>query len=358
MQAIAKGCFNKKWIVAQSLKLAPVDPVQLERSIHAFEILGRLADADVAFVFKGGTAVLLRLGTMGRLSVDVDIVTRMPTVRLEKTLADIGRRAPFHGWREKIRRKGGLPKRRHYYFAYKSVMLGTEDRVILDVLEEADLHSYISPLAVRMPFFSPDHRILVQVPSVECLLGDKLTAFAPHTVGIGYDADTTMQIVKQLFDIGRLFDAAGKLQDVADTYVAIFNAENSYRKNRFSMEQALLDTYQASLTLNGMGLTKGVDSETATLLQHGIDKVQSHLVQCRFTLQEAKVAAAKAALLSRLILHNHQELKLRDLRFDPANTECLKTAMIQRPLEYLNKLKGANNEAFHYWHKIQTLFGA
>ena len=76
---------------------------------------------------------------------------------------------------------------------------------------------------------------------------------------------------------------------------------------------------------------------------------------CRFTLQEAKVAAAKAALLSRLILHNRQDLRLRDLHFDPADTERLKTATISRPLEYLNKLKGANNEAFHYWHMIQTL---
>jgi hypothetical protein len=53
----------------------------------------------------------------------------------------------------------------------------------------------------------------VRLPTIESLLGDKLTAFAPTTVGVQLRTDEgqpgeLMQVAKQLFDIGTLFEAA------------------------------------------------------------------------------------------------------------------------------------------------------
>ena len=116
--------------MGEAAKLRPVDPVQLEKCILAFELLGRLADVGIPLIFKGGTAVLLT----------------------------------------------------------------------------------------------------VPVPTIEGLLGDKLTAFAPTTVGILYDPESPVDIIKQLFDVGQLFDAAKDIHQILDAYDRVFVAENRYRK--------------------------------------------------------------------------------------------------------------------------------
>lgn len=343
---------------AKEVELAPVDPVQLEKCILAFELLGRLADDGISFVFKGGTAVMRRLGVIRRLSVDVDIYCLMEKTRFEAKLADIGRRAPFHRWEQRHRRQPPLPRKRHYYFYYASDLSGKEDHVILDVVEEENLYPVVDNLLVEMPFFIPDHQIEVPVPSVEGLLGDKLTAFAPTTVGLPYDPDSPVDIIKQLFDIGQLFDAAADTASVCDAYAQVFAAENGYRGNPYTMEKALDDTYRAALTLSSIDLTRNIDIDNANQLRAGVKNIQPLLVQARFDLPAAKAAAGKAALLSRIILRNRRDLDLRRLRFTPDTVEDLKATTIPRPLEFLTKLRGANDEAFHYWHTIHRLFGA
>lgn len=49
-------------------------------------------------------------------------------------------------------------------------------------------------------------RIMVRVPCAECILGDKMTAFAPHTTGIPLGVGKSMEIIKQLFDVASLID--------------------------------------------------------------------------------------------------------------------------------------------------------
>ncbi|MBU0678605.1 MAG: nucleotidyl transferase AbiEii/AbiGii toxin family protein [Verrucomicrobia bacterium] len=336
-------------------KLAPVDPAQLEKCILAFELLGRLADADVPFIFKGGTAVLLRLGEIRRLSVDVDISLQWPKEKLEAKLADIGRRPPFIGWEERRRNSPPLPKKRHYYFAYRSAISGTEDHVILDVLDEGDLYPQIDDLPIQLPFIIPDHPITVSVPTVEGLLGDKLTAFAPGTVGLPYDKESPVDLIKQLFDVGHLFDVAQDLPMILVAYDHVFAAENSYRQSRFAQAEALDVSYDAALTLCSIDLTKKIDTEHAEILQAGVRNIRPLLVRSTFTLPEAKVAAVKVALISRIIRRDRRDLRLNDLRFDPAKRAALATATMAPPLDYLTKLRGVNDEAFHYWLKTQEV---
>jgi hypothetical protein len=51
-----------------------------------------------------------------------------------------------------------------------------------------------------------DKSVLVITIDINSILGDKLTAFAPNTTGIPYNAEKEKEILKQLFDIGNLFD--------------------------------------------------------------------------------------------------------------------------------------------------------
>lgn len=355
MQTIDKQCFTDKHIRDISKKLAPVDPAQLEKCILAFELLGRLAEADIPFIFKGGTAVLLRLGDIRRLSVDVDISLQWPKDKLEAKLANIGRRPPFIRWEERKRRSPPLPRKRHYYFAYRSAIAGIEDHVILDVLDEADLYPQVDALSIQMPFFKPDHRIAVPVPTVEGLLGDKLTAFAPATVGLPFDKESPVDLIKQLFDVGQLFDEAKDVPAILDAYDRVFTAENGYRKNQFTKAQVLDDSYEVALTLSSIDLTKKIHPEQASILQAGIKNIAPLLVTRTFTTPEAKAAAGKVALISRIIRLDLRDVRLNDLRYNPADKDYLAAASKERPLEFLTKLRGTNDEAFHYWCKTQEL---
>ena len=331
--------------------MPPVDPLQLERCIYAFEILGRLSDARIPFIFKGGTAVLLRLESLQRLSVDVDILCKMPRAKFEKELESKVRGKPFHGWEEKVR-KGGLPKRRHYYFHYKSQIDSKDNHIIIDVVEEKDkIYSNVQDVPVKMPFFSPDHSITVRVPCVNCLLSDKMTAFAPNTVGVEYDPENSMQIIKQLFDIGKLFDVADDIKLITQNYKMVFDAENSYRRGKYKINSALDDTFNTALLMAKMNIEKSSDPEKEKLLQTGINTIQSHLVKCNFKLNEAKVAAGKAALLS-VLIKNKSTKRLKDFKDNSKEIEKLRGLKLPGPYKFLQKLMSTNPEAFYYWHQV------
>ncbi len=75
------------------------------------------------------------------------------------------------------------------------------------------------------------HLIFVEVmcPEAECLLGDKLTAFAPRTTGFQYGANKEREIIEQLYDLGLLFDLSADLHLAAAEIRAIAAQELEHR---------------------------------------------------------------------------------------------------------------------------------
>lgn len=62
---------------------------------------------------------------------------------------------------------------------------------------------------------------MVKIPSLEDMLGDKLTAFAPHTSGIPFFKNGkpfSMEIMKQLFDVSSIIDRINNLDIVSSTF--------------------------------------------------------------------------------------------------------------------------------------------
>ena len=74
----------------------------------------------------------------------------------------------------------------HYNVAY----LSNGDRkesILLDVLYEDAQYEKVETLKVESPFIRLNGEPLtVRIPSVNDIMGDKLTAFAPNTSGIPY----------------------------------------------------------------------------------------------------------------------------------------------------------------------------
>lgn len=355
---IAEICFTTDWLEKKRRELRGVDPGLLERAIHAFALLGHLAESDLKFVFKGGTSLLLHVPVIRRLSIDIDILCSATATELDRILGEVAKVPPFIRHEEDERGSRGLPHRRHFKFFYTPLVAGNPaPYVFLDVVEEPHVPHDVIIKPIAPEILEIRREILVAVPTVESLLADKLTAFAPRTTGVPFTPakgqPDTMQIVKQLFDVGELFNLAEDLPAVRRVYQRVFDLENVYRGGGLTANDALEDTLQASLSIC-LHRLKGVqDTPEALMLEDGTRKLTSHLVNHRFNLDMAKVAAAKAGLLSRLIAKDDADLSLTFWRTIP-NFEVLRTLNIGGDWERLNRLKAANPESFYYWYQAST----
>lgn len=89
----------------------------------------------------------------------------------------------------------------------------------MDVIYEDSPYSRTEMVPIEMPFLRLEGEpLLVRVPAKEDILGDKLTAFAPNTIGIPPfkgDRNCNLEIIKQMYDISRLFET---VDDFTNTY--------------------------------------------------------------------------------------------------------------------------------------------
>ena len=90
------------------------------------------------------------------------------------------------------------------------------------------------------------------------------------------------------------------------------------------------------------------------MLEDGVRKLTSHLVNHRFNLDMAKLAAAKAALMARLIANEESGPLLGIFRTVPPPEE-LRQLEISGDWQRLNRLKATNPEAFWYWYQTSRL---
>ncbi len=355
---IANHCYSKEWIDAKRAELRVADPGLLEKCIHALELLGKLSEnLDWEFVFKGGTSLILLLPSFRRLSIDVDIVTPRSSEDYESILGKIGQSRPFLRYEEDRRGHDRLPKRRHYKFWFNSIYSRREDYVLLDILEEENNFPETQVLPIRSTFIEVEHSTSVRMPTIDCLAGDKLTAFAPTTVGVPLEEGSSMQVAKQLFDIGELIGLVNNLTGVAKTYDILFELENSYRGNVHTRENALKDTLQSCLTLSKHGL-KGWTGDQSVLLLEGAKRLQNHLVRSKFGIDEARIAAGKTAFLATLLLSGKTNFNIKGNLYHGTPEDIQRIKKLSIPSGHLSSLNGirkANPEAFHYWHLSSTI---
>ena len=198
----------------------------LEKSIVALQLLGHLAESGLPFQFKGGSSLLLRLNPIRRLSIDVDIVTQAKPDELHAVLARISRLTPLAGHEHDAKRDKELPPKKHYRVFFPSAIEPKTDHVLLDVLFEPDATPHSEPVAIATSFITPEREVRVAVPTVDALLGDKLGAFAPRTIGILHHPERKTDIAKQLFDVAALFDAATDLRVAAEVMPASTRASS------------------------------------------------------------------------------------------------------------------------------------
>ena len=194
------------------------DPLLLERCVYAFGLLEAITRVGMPFVFKGGTSLMLLLEHPMRLSTDIDIIVR-PGTDVDEYIEKASKIFPFVSCEEQKRVGKNNIEKRHFKFIYDSPINHRNIYILLDILFEEPGYAQIIEKPIKSDLIGvEDPQLQVLVPSIECILGDKLTAFAPHTIGIPLHADKDMEIIKQFYDILTLIDVAKDYSLVRDTY--------------------------------------------------------------------------------------------------------------------------------------------
>lgn len=350
MHGLRACCFDKTWITSKSKELV-YDPMLLEKTIHAFALLGYLAGSGESFVFKGGTSIIIHVPEIKRLSIDIDIVFGGDADEFKAKLSRILGK-PFVRHEEDNRGDRGLPNRRHFKFFYNSEVTKIEEHVLLDmVLENPSYIPFAEEKNINAPFLEISKKQAVKVLTIEGLLGDKLTAFAPHTIGVPFQTskgiNMSMQVAKQLFDIGELFDVADNFNKVQKAFTETYIKENGYHNNRFTESQVLQDTTDLSLAVCLIRLKGSQNTPDTEKIEDGLNRLKSHIAGRKFRIDfEAKVAASKVFCLANS-LKNNRILNFED-KYSSDKIEIIKNVELPVPHKRLNRLKPILPEAFYY----------
>lgn len=346
---ISSRCFTKDWIDHLREIYPKTDPILLEKTIYAFELLGLLVQSEQSFIFKGGTALLLHIPDANRLSIDVDIVGKFEIDALKKFIKG----SQFIDINEDFRESKGIPKK-HFAFTYSSLFQQANSNILLDVLEVNNPYSHIIMKPINHHLFEIEESLSVSLPTIEGLLGDKLTAFAPETIGVSYGINKSMEILKQLYDIGILFDKASDIKTLRSNYQSVYFIENQFRDSKFNHDNVLEDTIDTSYLLCQLDLRSAIENKKTQELRNGILQLKSHLLNTSFNFPEAKVAASKAAFLAASVKAANK-INPFQLLYNQDKIDELHEANISGRFSILNRLKGSLPEAFYYWHLISNL---
>jgi Nucleotidyl transferase AbiEii toxin, Type IV TA system len=251
---IVKECFTKKWLDKIKAEFPAIDPTILEKTIYAFELLVLLKNEGIDFVFKGGTSLLMLLPEPKRLSIDLDILLNIPKEKLEENLNSIIKKKVFYEWVENQRTESKIPKK-HYKLFFNSVVNPQfKSSILLDILFQDNPYPKSISRIIKSQFIQTDSDIPVIVPTINSILGDKLTAFAPNTTGIAFGQDKAMQINKQLFDIGELFDHSDDIKEIQNSFNNFVEIESGYRGKKFTPEEVIADLFQISFLISQIRL--------------------------------------------------------------------------------------------------------
>ena len=238
---IKDHCFTEKWLdqFKKQKDHSRIDPIILQKMIYALHLLEQLQLNNLEFIFKGGTSLVLLLEHGNRFSIDIDIISKTNRVELERSLDEVIKSSHFTKWELDERRsyQSGVPKA-HYKFHFDTEMQGS-GTILLDILIEDCIYPETIQKPITSKWVDTVEATMVTVPSIDSITGDKLTAFAPNTIGIPYfkgkdGQSASMEICKQLFDLSKLIEQIDNVETVKASFEAFASREIGYRENENS----------------------------------------------------------------------------------------------------------------------------
>ena len=295
---IDKRIYELNYIIELQKKYAS-DPALIERALYAFGLLEAIKSVGMPFCFKGGTSLMLILDKPARLSTDIDIMVE-PETDVDSYIEKASRIFPFVDKKEDIRTgENGIVKR-HFRFTYFSPLRKTDFYILLDVVFAHIPYEKTVQREISNEFLLTDgENLFVEVPTADCILGDKLTAFAPHTTGVLLNSGKELEIAKQLFDTATLYDYMTDFNLFSKTYDTAVRDETAFRGETWSREDVLRDTIQACISIISRGT---LDKEDYVEYLRGIKSLRNHILLDEYNTDLATWKACKVMYLASCLL--------------------------------------------------------
>ena len=324
------------------------DPILIERTVYAFGLLEAITRVRMPFVFKGGTCLMLLLEHPQRLSTDIDIIVE-PGTDVEEYIEKAATIFPFVRYEEQRRIGKNNIEKRHFKFTYDSPVNGKELYILLDVLYEENHYERIVEREIRNELLMVEPEFLkVKVPSIECILGDKLTAFAPHTTGIPLGVGKDMEVMKQLYDVSTLVDEIEDFEEVKRTYQKVVQSEIAYRGIDATSRECLQDTFEAALCIASR---RKYNAEEYSLYVEGIRDLRGHIYSENYSPEIAVGRAVKTAYIVACMLADEPFKRVGDY------TEYINEKFTQPELVVVKYLRKVDPEAYAYMIKVDRMLG-
>ena len=317
-----------------------IDYELAQRAVFALGFVEALVQSGLDFVFKGGSSLMLLFPSPKRLSTDVDILVK-PGTDIEAAIQSASKLFPFVSYEESVRKTSKSISKKHFKIHYQAPKSGYLVSVIVDVLFANNHYAKLIKAPLRSLFLLSDgtQDAEVDVPAPDCLLGDKLTAFAPHTIGVSFfnetfSNDKRLEVIKQFYDVAQLFEVSNDFALVRETYLATAKDEIAYRGISATYEDCLEDSFQSALCILTWG--KFLKEDFPNFVK-GFRSIANHLVGEKINPNNAYLPAAKVMLLCACIKAN----------VDPFSLEILRQPLFdQAPFSLTNKIAKLDQKAF------------
>ncbi len=339
---------SKDWILLKA-KENKTDPILVQKVIRALMLLEGLSESKIQFVFKGGTALMLLLGSTKRLSIDIDIIVPKKS-EIDEQLEQIVKNKGFIRVEPQHRSGyGNIEKAHNKFFFDNALKAESEDYILLDVLFEDILYQNTIETSIVSRFLMQEEEALkIWTPDFDNIMGDKMTAFAPNTIGIPYfkkEQPMGLEIIKQLYDLGNIFPNITRMDNVSRVFTDIAQIELSYRELSDDLQLVYDDIFENCLSIC---LRSSFGNANFEILQKGITQADSYIFSERYHLEKAITHAARTAYMASLIESGQQ------IQFFQPSTD-MSSWSIGAPFQSLNKIKKTNPEAFFYWYQCLQL---
>lgn len=314
----------------------------LEKTIGALYLVENLANNGLDFIFKGGTSLVLLLNDLKRFSVDVDIITMESREKVLQCIKNIVENNElFIRYEENIRENSASQrmKLQHFKFFFKSATDESEKYILLDIAYEDNKYPETITKKIQNNKLKVASESKVKLPSIESILGDKLTVLATKTTGISYNSGKELELMKQLYDVDKLFNASEDVKIIRESFIDIATRELKYRKLFEVTYDDVLDDIEEFC--NDIIL---LNQEHIKKINSGMKSLKNFILEKNFLIDiEVLTAASKVLYLISLI-------KDKKSKIEKYNENVVISENII-PLEYkkrLNKIKKYNKEAYYY----------
>lgn len=292
-----------------------------EKYVHSMILLEQLNNLlnGKGYVFKGGTSLLLLFNQFSRFSIDIDISMSEKEYEsrdeLLESFAEIIA-PPFVKVERDIERSHGgkTIKAAHFFFYYSPRYKTDESYVVLDIVFQ-DTSLKGKAIAVTSPYLIQNGQpAMVNTIMVDDLLGDKLTAFAPNTIGVTYAAKNQYgrpkctEIIKQLSDCSFLADKYHDFNRVKEVYLELsdYQIKNGTNK-QLTTQKCLLDTITTCETILSSGAN---DKNNYNLLLLGLRNFNDYKIGDPVSIMDMqKYAFAVDIVASKILKESGCQIK-------------------------------------------------